>query len=537
MTAPEPKPSLIRVHSRAFAVKKPSFSFNIKTLIPIRGRSRSFAVIATVLAVAVVVAWRIGPTRSGSSLLAMTPGRPLVAVYAANLGALAGRVAALPAAQAYLHSKARDAYADSKLALKLADRAERLSALAGMPLTVDALLDAAKGETVLALYDIGNLEFLLLTRLPAAEQAKLAFVADRAKFTQRVYDGRTYYAKIDEAAGLAFLFYQTDDLLIVASSPDLLESALYAAGKAAGQPRLTDDPDYRKALALDPAIGESDAVLFLDLGRLHRDRYFQVYWAWKNWRDFENVPAALVGFTCDGRSMRERRALLGSPSAPPPNELTYQGEGLTAFTAGGAGTVAQLSALFGWDLSALGLDEKAAARLLVVAPHVDPTTGLVDARRGAVLAAPGIEPARAVESVAAALREKRPALRGKLTPKTGPDGAAALTLLPGLPGVYAARQGDLLLLADDPDFLKQLAAQTRAGRPGPLWKVRNDGAAATALGDFLRQAARLGAVQGEGAEFTAGPLIDILNAAGAFGRLEAVARPVDGGVLGETLWQ
>jgi hypothetical protein len=492
--------------------------------------------LAAALAAISLAAWRASPMFSGDSLLAAVPGRPLVAIHAQNLGDLARRVEALPAAQAYLKSKARDAYADSKLALKLSDRAERLSALAGMPLTLEALLDAAKGETTLALYDIGELQFLALTRLPAAEQAKLAFIADRARFAQRVYDGRTYFAKVDGESGLAFLFYQQDDLLIVASSPDLIEGTLLALAKPDAGARLAADPDWPKLLALDPDLPGADAVMFLDLGRLTRDRYFKAYWAWKNVADFEAIGAALVGFSCDGRSLRERRALLGPTPAAPPPALTYEGEGMAAFAAGGDGTTAQLQRSLGLDFSAASLDGRVSARLLVAAPEADATTGLIEAHAGAALAGADLDAVRTLEAAAEKLRAARPALRSKFVVQSTADGAA-LAASPGLPSVYAKRQGDLLLIADDPAFLTKLASQVKQGAPGPLQASQVDGAALKRLAEFLRQADGLSAFSGDGAEFAGGALVDILRSGGSFAKMRSATRPAAGGLLQETEWR
>jgi hypothetical protein len=66
-----------------------------------------------------------------------------------------------------------------------------------MELTSRRWLRHAGSETVLAVFDIGELSFLLLVRMSPAEQAKLAFVERRGDFTERVYEGRTYRAKID----------------------------------------------------------------------------------------------------------------------------------------------------------------------------------------------------------------------------------------------------------------------------------------------------------------------------------------------------
>jgi hypothetical protein len=493
--------------------------------------------VAAVIAVG-LVAWRAAPMLSGDTLLAYVPGRPLVTFYAAHPAELAEHVQSLLAAREYLQSKAREAYADSKLALKLADRAERLSGLAGMPLTLASVVEHAKHESVLALYDIGELEFLWLARLSPDEQAKLVFVAERQTFDQRLYDGRTYYARVDADTGAAFVFCSEGDLLLVASSPDLIEGALLARRKPDAQPRLLADPDYRRLTEIDPDIGQHDAVLFLDMRRLRDDRYFRVYWAWRNFADFAALDAVLVGFSCNGQTMTERRALLSPVPTAPTQALTYDGAGMSSFIAGGVGTTAQLRQHFGWDLAALGLDERTAARLVVYSPVADERTGLIVPNLGAALLLPGVEPAHLLQSLADTLAAQRPALAGQLKPRVEADGSASLSLWPGLPGAFARRQGEALLLANGDAFLKQLAAHVKPTAAGGLLRLaRADGGSVKRVAEFLRQADKLGAIEGEGAEFAGGPLIDILQAAGSFQEMRASTTAATGGLRQETVWR
>lgn len=469
-----------------------------------------------------------------ASLLDLVPARPLVAVHATDLGDLAKRVRSLPAAKTYLGSHAHDAYQDSKLALKLAARAKRLGELAGTSLTLETLLDNAHGETVLALYDIGELDFLVLARMGAADQAKLDFVQRRADFTERVYAGRTYRAKIDFDAGLAFVFYQDGDLLLVASSVDLLEGALLARTGGAEAARLTDDEDFQKLAAM--AQSDSDAVMFLDLTRLVKDRYFRNYWVWRNTAGFAPWRAARVGFSCDGKTIHETRALLGSEPPAAPQTLTYAGEGLQEFVPGGAELTAQLAAHFGWPLTEPTWDNGASARLLVVEPYVDPATGLVDVHLGAAVRT-NLDPTTALQAIADSVAAQRTALRSRLQVIPGEDGTAELTLLPGLSGAYAKRRGDLLLLASDPAFLDKLAAKVAATDDQVARRVHATGSAASLLATFLRQTAQLDNGFGGHSAFTADVLPHLLDAAGRFDAMTSTTRPVKGGLLQETTWR
>jgi len=494
---------------------------------------RRIALISILLAVAAMAVWAT-VAASRTSLLEWIPGEPLVVVAADDLPQLAARVRELPAAKEYLDGQAHDAYSDSKLALKLADRAKRLGKLAGTELTLSTLFAHAGGETALALYDIGELQFLVLVRMDAAEQSKLEFVKAKADFTERVYEGRTYLAKVDYNAGQAFAFYQQNDLLVVSNNIDLIEGALLARAQPDAQPRLVAGDTYRRLRELQPDLTAADATVYLDMKRLRDDRYFKVYWAWRNFDELAAVDAVLIGFDCDGRTMRERRALLG-PTAVAPPYLAYDGD-MSALLPGGESTTARLSAHLGWPLNELDLDGRAEALLLIAQPAIDEETGVVVLRRGAAIADVQTTPTHVLQAVAAGMTAPRPALPYALTPKTV-NGVVSLTTLPELPGAYAMRRGDLLLLADDETLLRAMAEKVKRDEPGPLQTANVTGEAAMQLATFLQQAKQWGAARDDGASFATNTLVSILQAAGNFKRMTAVTTPQPGGLVQETRWQ
>jgi len=490
-------------------------------------------VIAAVLATS---AWLVSAALSREPLAALVPGEPLVAVVAPDLPTLAARVRQLPAAEAYLQSRAHDAYRDSKLGLKLADRAKRLGKVAGMELTLATLLRHAGSETVLAVYDIGELSFLLLVRMSPAEQAKLAFVERRGDFTERVYEGRTYRGKIDPDADLAFVFYQQDDLLMVADRVDLIEQALQAQAKPTSLPRLVDAERYRKLLAMEPAAGAADALLWLDMAALREDRYFRAYWAWQNFAELQPVEAALVGFACDGKSMSEKRVLLAPAPAATSTGPAYDGPGLVSYVAVDGEGEKSLAAHLGWPLTGTGLADTTAARVLVAEPYREAETGVVRLRLGAVVAVPDVEPSALLQQTADRLRRAMPHLPASFALQND-NGVVSLRIAPELTGAYAARRDNLLFLANDRALLDRLRNATKPDGASMREALRVDGEAANLLADFLRQAGRLDAAQGEGATFAVETLPLLLEAVGKFDRMNAVTQAHADGWRQETTWR
>ena len=488
---------------------------------------------ATLLVMVMVGAWAwVASAAAAESLLAQVPDRPLIAVHAKDLGRLVDKLKTLPAAQTYLKSKARDAYADSKLALKLAARAKNLSTLAGMDLTFETLVKHARSETVLALYDIGELEFLILARMSPAAQAELSFVKKRADFTERVYAGHTYRAKIDYDAGFSFVFYQEGDLLLVSSVPELIEGALLARDADAKQPRLVDEADWR-AIVKQDEFGGADARLFVDLKRLVKDRYFRNYWVWRNWRAFEGTRAAGAGFWCESDAVTERRVLLGPTMDAPKTRIRCTGAGMQEYAAGGERTSVDLAAHFGWSEVDLDWDQQTRSRLLIVEPYADPNTGLTDVHRAAVVEC-DVSPAAALSAVAEQVRKEHPALVARLQVRETPTGAV-LDVVPGLAGLAAQRLGPHLVLANDAAYLEEVTGKLRTKENRHIRVSRVDKAAARQLVTFLTQADQLRVVYG--AEFLTEILPDLLRAAAEFSEFTTETTPFAGGLMQETHWR
>ena len=78
------------------------------------------------------------------------------------------------------------------------------------------LVDAAAGaNSALALYDIGNLEFLYISRMPSARAYQSVLWQSRAKFQPRKSAGIDYYVRQKQSRGVAFAV--TGDLVLLPS--------------------------------------------------------------------------------------------------------------------------------------------------------------------------------------------------------------------------------------------------------------------------------------------------------------------------------
>src|SRR6266436_110132 len=123
--------------------------------------------------------------------------------------------------------------AGSLLYLQAKDFSVLVAASAGLSPDMNFLTQVAGTQSGLALYDIGKLEFLYVTKLPSASSMRSALWQTRAKFETRSAAGVTFYVRRDPESEREVAFAASGDYLILATREDLLAGALQllAGGK------------------------------------------------------------------------------------------------------------------------------------------------------------------------------------------------------------------------------------------------------------------------------------------------------------------
>ena len=95
--------------------------------------------------------------------------------------------------RAWLTSDNYSAFSNSRLFGRLSQAQSEFSAAAGLPTDTDLLNRVAGRESCLGLYDIGNLEFVYVTRLEQQRIENTPLWQIRGKFEQRTEAGTTFY--------------------------------------------------------------------------------------------------------------------------------------------------------------------------------------------------------------------------------------------------------------------------------------------------------------------------------------------------------
>jgi hypothetical protein len=158
------------------------------------------AVAGLVLAGAVVWAARAIEEARKPELATLLPDGALLYLEAKDFGSLLKDWPASDAMRTWLASDNHEAFSRSRLFTRLSQAQQEFSAAAGIP-TDDGLLAKVAGkESCLGLYDIGNLEFVYVTKLYQSDLDGTQLWYTRGKFEQRAKCGAQTYIRPDSSA-------------------------------------------------------------------------------------------------------------------------------------------------------------------------------------------------------------------------------------------------------------------------------------------------------------------------------------------------
>src|SRR4051812_11799391 len=275
------------------------------------------AVCVTVVlaATAAVFLQVVGPSATNSRPLAqMFPASPLLYVQANDFGALLKDWNSSPEKQTWLKSDNYQVFSRSKLFLRLKHDQGEFAKAAGFPPDMAMLDQVAGSESAFAVYDIGKLEFLYVTRMPEAHAAESVLWQKRGDYQPRKVGDASYYVRVEPEAQRTVAFAVSGDYLLLATREDLLAGALtLLAGK--GTDPLSSEGWFTKAVAVAGKPGDLRMVLNLDA--IVATPQFNSYWIQENVGEIKSRYSAAV---CDlfrtPNEYREERVLLLKDAQP-----------------------------------------------------------------------------------------------------------------------------------------------------------------------------------------------------------------------------
>jgi hypothetical protein len=241
-------------------------------------------------------------------LPALLPEGALLSIEARDFGSLLRDWNTSEEKRTWLISSNHAAFSNSRLFGRLSRAEDEFSAAAGLPVDSGLLEKIAGKESCLGLYDIGNLEFVYLTRLdePAIESTPLW--QTRSKFEQRTEAGSAFYVHKDAQSSRTAAFAAKDGWLILGTREDLLAGVL---DRLAGTESHNLSTEGWYAEAVKQAAGDQgDLRMVLNLDKIVRTPYFRSYWVQNNITEMKQYASAVCDLYRNGKSYREERVLL-----------------------------------------------------------------------------------------------------------------------------------------------------------------------------------------------------------------------------------
>ncbi|HKM67724.1 MAG TPA: hypothetical protein VJX70_11200, partial [Candidatus Acidoferrum sp.] len=213
----------------------------------------------------------------------------------------------------WLKSDNYEVFSRSRLYLRLKEANTEFSKATGVPTDANLLRQVAGKQSALAIFDIGKLEFLYITRLPSASSMQSTLWQMRSKFETRSAGGITFFLRRDPESEREVAFAVSGDYLLLATREDLLAGALQLM--ASGDPRSIEaEPWWSQSVAA--AGAEGDLRMVLNLEKIVPSPYFRSYWVQQNITDMKQYSAAISDLTLSGKEYREERVLLRKIAAP-----------------------------------------------------------------------------------------------------------------------------------------------------------------------------------------------------------------------------
>ena len=372
---------------------------------------RPLALLAISLAVAAgaaVAMWAAmqAVTPAAPQMAAMVPQGALLTIEAKDFAAVLKRWDGSPEKAAWLKSDNYEVFSRSRLFGRLGDAQKEFAHAAGLPPDMGFLNEVAGRESVFAWYDIGKLEFLYITRMPAGQAERTRLVQMRGRFTARQAGGQTFYVRNgaspaipdagQNAAGnqdpnagqnqgqgedqdqnggpgggesRTVAFATVGDWLLLATREDLMAGALMlmSSRDAASSTQSTQSASAN-SLAAEPWFTDARAAaakeagdlrMTLNLDRIVPSPYFRSYWAQRNVTEMKQYRSAVADMYLNAADFREERVLL--PKTPPEEAGGADLAPLTALLPQRAG-VYRAVATPGVDAAVESLDEKLLTR-------------------------------------------------------------------------------------------------------------------------------------------------------------------------------
>lgn len=278
--------------------------------------------IALALAIVSWAAFQVASSTVDPPMSRLMPQDAVVYLEAKDLGGLLQEWNASPEKQAWLKSDNYEVFSRSRLLGRLEQAQSEFASAAGVPPDAKFLEQVAGHHSAIAIYDIGKLELLYISRVPSAKSLENALWQNRAKFEPRESAGKKFYVRAEPESGRVVAFAVDGDYLILGTREDLVAGTL---SLLAGQKLATLHEQNWFAEALKTAKEPGDLRLLVHLAEVTKTPQFCTYWIQQNITDLRQYESSISDLYRTTTEYREERALL-LKSVPDQNAVNAAAE-------------------------------------------------------------------------------------------------------------------------------------------------------------------------------------------------------------------
>ena len=269
-------------------------------------RRIAMAVLGMISLAAMFSAYRSSATDE-PALARFAPPGALLYLEARDFSGLLGQWNASNEKQAWLAGADYEVFSRSRLFLRLKEASGQFAEAAGLPPDMVFVSQAAGSQSAMALYDIGKLQFLYITRMPPGQAERSALFQSQGKFEARTAAGTTFYFRKQAETGREVAFATSGEYLLLATREDLMAGAL-ALLSGSKDPSVADEAWWTRSVAAAGRTG--DLRLVLNLEKIVPSPYFRSYWVQRNVADMKAFSAAISDLRLSGAEFSEERVLL-----------------------------------------------------------------------------------------------------------------------------------------------------------------------------------------------------------------------------------
>jgi hypothetical protein len=272
----------------------------------------SFLLLSALFSAGIVWATYQAAAPSVTPLSKFVPAGPLLYLEAKDFSALLADWNSSPEKKRWVESINYEVFSRSRLFLRLEGAGNQFAAAAGLPPDISFLSQVAGTRSTVALYDIGNLQFLYITYLPSATSMQTTLWQTRAKFEPRSAGGVNFYLRRDPESQKEVAFAVSGDYLLLATREDLMAGALQLMSGRENR-TVESEPWWSEPVAATGTPG--DLRMVLNLEKIVPSPYFRTYWVQQNITDLTQYSAAVSDLFRSDQQYREERVLMRK--APP----------------------------------------------------------------------------------------------------------------------------------------------------------------------------------------------------------------------------